>query len=181
MEWTLKTKEVSEQLGVNPTTIQRWAKYFGLKCETNEHGHYLYTKEHVAIMREVQQQLQQGKRMREIKVGQNDQHHAEIAQDGRKVETYLYEEKLEKVMSRIEELDEKISKKADEVVSYQLLKHRTELEEMMKMIKSLEERIIQMEERMQDNEYQVEQELPMVVGGNESKKKWRSFKQMFSF
>ncbi|WP_052144672.1 hypothetical protein [Halalkalibacter okhensis] len=76
----------------------------------------------------------------------------------------------------------KISQKADDVVSYQLLKHRTELEEMMKMIKNLEERLSDMENKVHqpvrtgsDNN-----ELPLVVGGNVKPKKWRSFMQLFS-
>jgi chromosome-anchoring protein RacA len=180
MEMTMKTKEVSEQLGVNPTTVQRWAKYFGLVCETNEHGHYLFTDEHVAIMRNVQDQLKEGKRMRDIQIEGNNVKAVEVNKHF--VETSAYEVKLEAVMSRVNELDEKISQKADDVVSYQLLKHRTELEDMMKMIKSLEERLSEMESKvhqpvraLSDND-----DLPMVVGGNVKPKKWRSFMQLFS-
>ncbi|WP_082407126.1 MerR family transcriptional regulator [Bacillus sp. JCM 19041] len=36
----LKTKEVSKAIGVNPTTIQRWTKFFEIKCEVNEQGHF---------------------------------------------------------------------------------------------------------------------------------------------
>jgi chromosome-anchoring protein RacA len=180
MEWTMKTKEVSELLGVNPTTVQRWAKYFGLVCETNEHGHYLFTNEHVEVMRNVQKQLQEGKRMKDITIRGIEPSKQEIDQGG-KVETLLYEEKLEEVMNRVQELDHKLSQKADEVVSYQLLKHRSELDDMMKMIKSLEERLSKMEDRMKEKDHSQETDLPMVVGGTVTKKKWRSLMQIFSF
>ncbi|MDT8859963.1 chromosome-anchoring protein RacA [Alkalihalobacillus sp. MEB130] len=181
MEMTMKTKEVSEQLGVNPTTIQRWAKYFGLECETNEHGHYLYTATHLEIFRNVQDQLKEGKRMKDIQFEGGERHKQEKTEF---IETSVYEEKLEAVLSRVNELDEKVSQKADEVVSYQLLKHRTELEDMMKMIKKLETRLSEMEHKVHQSSHSNgdEQELPMVVGGNSVKtKKWRSFKQLFSF
>ncbi|WP_052144673.1 MerR family transcriptional regulator [Halalkalibacter okhensis] len=105
MEMTMKTKEVSEQLGVNPTTVQRWAKYFGLVCETNEHGHYLFTNEHVAIMRNVQDQLKEGKRMKDIQIEDTNVKPLDVKQQF--VETSIYEEKLEAVMSRVNQLDEK--------------------------------------------------------------------------
>jgi len=179
MEMTMKTKEVSEILGVNPTTVQRWAKYFDLVCETNENGHYLFTEEHVDIMRGVQRQLQQGKRMKDITI--NGMESPKTTERSTKIETALYEGKLEEVMNRVQELDHRLSQKADEVVSYQLLKHRSELDDMMKMIVTLEERLTKMESKMQPREESEERELPMVVGGNVSRKKWRSFMQMFSF
>ncbi|WP_157049762.1 hypothetical protein [Thalassobacillus sp. C254] len=44
---------------------------------------------------------------------------------------------------RIEQLEEIIETKADEVVSYQLLKHRQELEEVERKIGKIEERLIE--------------------------------------
>jgi chromosome-anchoring protein RacA len=180
MEMSMKTKEVSEQLGVNPTTVQRWAKYFGLICETNEHGHYLFTPEHVKVMREVQEQLQQGKRMKDIQVTGIEPN--QVKKQNQTIQAAVYEEKLEEVMKRVQDLDQKLSKKADEVVSYQLLKHRSELDDMMNLIKSLEERLIKMESKVHHQHADTEEnELPMVVGGNIKSKKWRSFMQLFSF
>ncbi|TWI58915.1 chromosome-anchoring protein RacA [Halalkalibacter nanhaiisediminis] len=181
MEKILKTKEVSERLGVNPTTVQRWAKYFGLTCETNEHGHYLFTERHVEVMTFVQEQLQEGKRMKEIDLSLFPE---VILQEGKKdlqmVDTIKYEVKLEEVMQRVQELEHRISQKADEVVSYQLLKHRSELEDMIKMIKNLEGRLTEMERKIELREPTKEEELPLAVGGV-PKKKWRSFMQLFSF
>ncbi|MFC0559931.1 chromosome-anchoring protein RacA [Halalkalibacter alkalisediminis] len=178
MKTALKTKEVSEVLGVNPTTVQRWAKYFGLVCETNEHGHFLFTQEHVETMREVQIQLQQGKKMKEIQLGMGLN---QMEKNELNIKTATYEEKLEEVITRVGELDRKLSQKADEVVSYQLLKHRSELEDMMKMIKNLEGRLNKIENRMQDHNIPEERELPMAVGGSVNKNKWRSLMQIFSF
>ncbi|NEU31199.1 chromosome-anchoring protein RacA [bacterium LRH843] len=181
MEMTLKTKDVSEQLGVNPTTVQRWAKCFGLNCETNEHGHYLFSMKHVEVMQEVQQQLQEGKRMKEIDVSS----FAEVVSTTKNnvrtkvVETVKYEAKLEEVITRVQELEDRISQKADEVVSYQLLKHRSELEDMMKLIIGLEERLSKMEERINEQSTTDENQLPL--DGVKAPKKWRTLMQLFSF
>lgn len=173
MEMTLKTKEVSEMLGVNPTTVQRWAKYFRLNYKTNEYGHYLFSKEHVELMKEVKRQLQEGKVMKEVdlsaysslitKENEQKRNHVSVAK---------YEETLEKVLSRVEQLEERLTRKADDVVTYQLLKHREELEEMTKMIAKLEKRLMEMEEKLQTD---VKAEpLPVAAGGAE-KKRWRLF------
>lgn len=51
------------------------------------------------------------------------------------------------MLKRINEVENRLSQKADEVVSYQLLKHRSELEEMMKLLNRLEGRLTTMEEK----------------------------------
>ncbi len=181
MEMTLKTKEVSEQLGVNPTTIQRWAKYFGLICETNEHGHYLFTNKHVEVMKYVQDQLHQGKRMKDVDLSSfSNVILQQLSKKEKMIDTVMYEAKLEVVMKRVEDLEHKLSQKADEVVSYQLLKHRSELEDMMKLIQGLEERLTDMESKIQHQSQNNEEELPLAAG-SVSKKKWRTFMQLFTF
>ncbi len=57
METIHKTKEVADLLNVNPTTVQRWIKYFNIECETNEHGHYLLTESHLTLLTSIQAQL----------------------------------------------------------------------------------------------------------------------------
>ncbi len=178
MELTLKTKEVSEQLGVNPTTVQRWAKYFGLNCETNEYGHYLFSVQHVELMKEVQQQLQAGKMMKEVDISSFTNVISTRKKEQHNVHAKEYEAKLDEVLIRVEQLEERLSRKADEVVSYQLLKHRAELEDMTKLIKKLEKRLAIMEEKIEIE--RSEKEMPLAVGAA-SKKKWRIFMQLFSF
>ncbi|MCM3488348.1 chromosome-anchoring protein RacA [Alkalihalophilus marmarensis] len=186
MEMTMKTKEVSEQLGVNPTTIQRWMKFFNIHCETNEHGHYFFTDEQLVVLKTIQAQLQEGKKMKEVDlseystlISKSPSTDTKIQKQTKAVNVHagVYEEKLENVLKRVEDLEAELSKKADEVVSYQLLKHRSEIENMMKMLQKLEARIDKMEEKVTPDE---EVELP-VAAGAEPKRKWRSFKQMFSF
>lgn len=87
-----------------------------------------------------------------------------------------YEEKLQEMMTHIQDIEQKLTQKADEVVSYQLLKHRSELDDMSAMLRRLENRLIRMEAK-QSNE---EEELPMASGGT-SRKGWKTLLQFFSF
>ncbi|WP_100372749.1 chromosome-anchoring protein RacA [Bacillus sp. FJAT-45037] len=183
MEMTMKTKEVSDQLGVNPTTIQRWMKFFGIRCETNEHGHYFFSIEQVDVLKAIQQQLQEGKKMREVDLSDHANFLSLPSQTTEKVgrvQTVVYEEKLDQVMKRVSDLEFQLSQKADEVVSYQLLKHRSEIENMMKLLQKLESRIDKMEEKVQHDRNESLVDLPYAAR-MEPKRKWKSFKQIFSF
>ncbi|GAF14405.1 hypothetical protein JCM19046_4873 [Bacillus sp. JCM 19046] len=133
----LKTKEISEEIGVNPTTIQRWTKYFKISCDVNEQGHFLYKEEHIKLFKHIQRQLQEGKRLKEVT----------LTKKASTVPTVQYEAKLEKVFVQVHALEEKLATKADDVVSYQLLKHRSELDEMMKLLDQLETRLESIEQR----------------------------------
>lgn len=171
MEMTLKTKDVSEMLQVNPTTIQRWVKYFRINYGKNEYGHYLFSKEHVELLKEVKRQLQEGKGMKDVDLSSFS---SLIAQDdhSNEISNIDYEKKLERVLSRVDELEERLTEKADSVVTYQLLKHREELENMTKMIKKLEKRLEAMEEKIQTE--RSKEEWPMAAG-EAPKKRWRIF------
>ena len=62
----MKTRVVSKKLGVHPTTVQRWVKFFDLDTRKNEHGHYLYTDNDLALFQEIKQQLENGLALSEI-------------------------------------------------------------------------------------------------------------------
>ncbi|KYG32901.1 chromosome-anchoring protein RacA [Alkalihalobacillus trypoxylicola] len=172
----LKTKEVSERLSVNPTTIQRWVKYFNLPCVTNEHGHYFFTEDQVQWLLDIKHQLNEGKKMREVEITIEGKTCKANLGKKERIATEQYEHKLEQVLDRVLFLEQQLSKKADEVVSYQLLKHRSEIDEMMNMLTRLEQRLEKME---RTNAASAESELPLVVGG-EPKKRWKNFVQMFT-
>ncbi|WP_216829202.1 chromosome-anchoring protein RacA [Alkalihalobacterium elongatum] len=171
MENALKTKEVSDLLGVNPTTVQRWVKYFNIHCQMNEHGHYLFQTPQVETLREIKGQLSEGKKMKDVMVSNNSViSNSETQED--MMPTFKYEQKLEMMMARIEELEEKLASKADDVVTYQLLNHRKEIEAMSKSLLSIEERLDQMDEIIKQNIKMPLEEMPQ---------KRRSLMQLFSF
>ncbi|KGA99096.1 chromosome-anchoring protein racA [Alkalihalobacillus alcalophilus ATCC 27647 = CGMCC 1.3604] len=175
MSKLFKTKEVSEELSVNPTTVQRWVKYFALPCETNEHGHYFFTAEQVELLQSIKSQLNNGKKLRDVEI-QIEGAMIATKTDKPRIATDEYEQKLEQVLERVMDLEQRLSQKADEVVSYQLLKHRAEIEDMVKMLNRLETRLESMESKVA-KEFE-EAELPLAAGG-EPKKRWRTFVQMF--
>ncbi|MFK3936327.1 chromosome-anchoring protein RacA [Alkalihalobacillus sp. NPDC078783] len=178
MDGYIKTKDISERLGVNPTTVQRWTKFFNIPCEQNELGHYFYTEEQIVMLGQINQELKAGKKMKDIQIDvrqvKNDSELQRLVKPA--VPSAEYERKLQEMMTHIQEIEQKLTQKADEVVSYQLLKHRSELDDMSAMLKRLENRLIRMEAK-QSNE---EEELPMASGGT-SRKGWKTLLHFFSF
>lgn len=169
----LKTKEVSKAIGVNPTTIQRWTKFFAIKCEVNEQGHFLYGQHHLIQFEDIHNQLKQGKKLKEVSFPKKTQ----LAAVPRK----QYEAKMEQVFVQVNELEAKLDSKADDVVSYQLLKHRSELDDMMKLLDTLEDRLSLIEKRMsyaqEKRVVNESQELPRKV----KKRPWKALTAFFSF
>lgn len=178
MDGYIKTKDISERLGVNPTTVQRWTKFFNIPCEQNELGHYFYTEEQVSVLSGINQELKAGKKMKDIQIDvsqlkSDSESHCPVK---RAVPSAEYEEKLQEMMTHIQDIEQKLTQKADEVVSYQLLKHRSEIDEMSAMLKRLENRLIRMEAKQSIEE----DTLPMASGGT-SRKGWKTFLHFFSF
>lgn len=180
MEAILKTKDISDQLGVNPTTVQRWTKYFNISCSQNELGHHVYNKDQEKLFLYINQELKNGKKMREI-----DLTHLQASNQTKpqprpstSVATSDYEYKLKEMMNHVQEIEVKLAQKADEVVSYQLLKHRSEIDEMTTLLKRLENRLITIEAQHKEQSHH---ESLQVASGGGSKKKWKTLMQMFSF
>lgn len=163
MEGILKTRVVSEQLSVNPTTVQRWIKYFNIQCETNEHGHYLIAPQQLESLQKIKKQLNQGLTMKEIReIDETVQRNRSVANNKKEMmlPVHVFEEKFEQLMIHIEQLERKLAGKADEVVGYQVLQQRSDLNNISSTLSSIEERISLLEEEAPQLEKQ-------VVGGLE--------------
>ncbi|MCM3718889.1 chromosome-anchoring protein RacA [Fictibacillus phosphorivorans] len=147
MEMVLKTKTVSEELGVNPTTVQRWVRHFNIPCEKNEHGHYLFKQEDIEQLREIKAQLDNGLLMNDIQIqsSQTSEKSVELPTQ--------FEEKFDRLNKAIKELEKKVEEKADSVVSYQMLQHASELEELIKKIENMEARLQDLEVAILKNNY----------------------------
>lgn len=61
------------------------------------------------------------------------------------IDPTLVESKLEVLLSHVEELERKISCKANEVVEYQVLQQRSELDDLFKIMQRIEERMQRLE------------------------------------
>lgn len=138
MEMVLfKTKTVSEELGVNPTTIQRWVKHFNLTCQKNDHGHYLFSEQDLEDLREIKKKLDSGLLMSDIQIAAQ----AVPAKPSAPAAVGQFDIRFEHLMSQIEKLEKKIEEKADDVLSYQVLQHASEMDDMMKRLIKIEEKI----------------------------------------
>ncbi len=168
-----KTKEMSVELGVNPTTIQRWTKFFKISCEVNEQGHFLYTDEHVPLFKKIQDQLKEGKKLKDVTIEQKQ------AKAVPSVPKKQYDAKLEQMYHQVSVLEQKLNTKADDVVSYQLLKHRSELDDMVNVLDRLEQRLNQMEDRYQTEKKGFEE--PQRGQRRFPTKTWKAILSFFSF
>ncbi|MCD8501732.1 MAG: hypothetical protein LRY71_08715 [Bacillaceae bacterium] len=61
------------------------------------------------------------------------------------IEPAIVEAKLEKLLSHVEELERRLSLKANEVVEFQVLQQRSELDDLFLIMKRIEERMHKLE------------------------------------
>ncbi|KAA6451035.1 chromosome-anchoring protein RacA [Bacillus swezeyi] len=183
----MNTTDAANKLGVSTKTVQRWVKQLQLPASRNELGHYFFTDDDFAILKEVKEQLQNGTPIKDVAVKR--QNKAFLIKKGgtaqpkapenlnewieEKVQQLLHHEQLERELlcKKIADLERKLEQKADEVVSYQLLQQRRELEEERQQIKHLEQKISELESRKNETETTVRKE----------EKPKRKFKSIFSF
>ncbi|HET7657593.1 MAG TPA: MerR family transcriptional regulator [Bacillales bacterium] len=139
----VKTKTVSRQLDVNPSTIQRWVKHFNLPCRKNEHGHLLFSEKDIHQLRMIQKQLENGLSMDEVDPNlQEEQDRVES------LSMTQYEKRIDAMVERIHQVERKLSEKADEVVSVRLYQHRNEIDELTKTIGNVESRLQAIEKQL---------------------------------
>jgi len=147
----LKTKQVSEMLGVNPSTIHRWVKFFHIPCHKNEHGHYFFSENDIYQLRHIQEQLNNRTTMEEI-TGNLGKVDSNMTKSEHQVDN-------EQMAKRVSELERRIDKKADDVVSYQLFQHRNEIDELMK-------KVIDLEKKLETLQHTNSNQLDLSIGHN---------------
>lgn len=162
----MNTRAVSKILGVSASTVQRWVKHLDMEMERNEFGHYLYTDEDIEILKEFKKQVQQGIPIQEIKVEKKP----------RKGKVKVENKDHDMLMKRLQELEKKLEEKADSVVTYQLLQHRSELEEIQKKTEKMMAQIDQITSRLENLEAR---ELEQPKKEKEGKKKKSFFQTIF--
>jgi chromosome-anchoring protein RacA len=131
----MKTGTVAKMLGVSPKTIQRWVKEFNIPCARNDLGHYEFTEKDIQLLKEIQMNGQKNPQRKGVVVKSEK---SEQSQE-------LFQEKYNEILARLKDHERRIEKKADEVVAYQLLQHRKEIDELIKKIDMLERRIEELE------------------------------------
>jgi chromosome-anchoring protein RacA len=128
----MNTSAVAKMLGVSPSTIQRWVKQANLQMERTELGHYQFSEESIEVLRDIQDQLNNGVLLQELKLKGKKPRKATVTAPQN-------DEMYEKLLKRMDHLENKLNGKADDVVSYQILQHRRELEDLQTEITRLNE------------------------------------------
>ncbi|PLS18523.1 chromosome segregation protein [Bacillus sp. M6-12] len=162
----MDTKHAAKLLEVSTSTIQRWVKHSALPMDRNELGHYIYTEESIEILRQIQSQIQQGIPLAEVKLPQALAH-KQSAKPPEKDTTENF------FLSKINQLEYSLNQKADSVVSYQLLQHRREIEELHEQVKMLSEKIARLESNQKQMKKSSSMERPLPIDQSAARKKNR--------
>jgi chromosome-anchoring protein RacA len=131
----LNTRAVAELLGISTSTVQRWVKQLNLNMSRNELGHFIFTDEDIELLKQVQTKLQDGVLLQDIN----------FAKPKRTGTIKENSEKNEILEDKVKRLELSLYQKADSVVSYQILQHRREIEELQETISELTERLAYIE------------------------------------
>ncbi|WP_428908237.1 MerR family transcriptional regulator [Niallia sp. Krafla_26] len=143
----MNTKSVAELLGISTRTVQRWVKQLNLDMERNDLGHFIFTEENIEQLKQVKKQLDEGVLLQDISLKQPTRTGiVKIEKSEKNGET----EKSAPITTQLEEkianLEVSLNQKADAVVSYQLIQHRREIEDLKQQMSILTEKIAYLEE-----------------------------------
>jgi chromosome-anchoring protein RacA len=138
----LNTKSVAEMLGISTRTVQRWVKQLNLNMERNELGHFIFTDENIEQIKQVKKQLDEGILLQDITVEKSTRSGIVRNSQPEKIKEEIQEELEDKISL----LETSLYQKADSVVSYQLLQHRREIEELQEQVSFLTRRLADLEE-----------------------------------
>jgi chromosome-anchoring protein RacA len=131
---TMNTSSVAKQLGVSSSTVKRWVKQLKLNLEKNDMGHFTYQQEDIDLLMTYKEQQNEALLVyNEIAAGKDYLRRGSV-------HTSIVDENTV-LLNRIKCLESIIQSKADQVVEYQILQHRREMEEMQATLEKLEERI----------------------------------------
>ncbi|MEH7464521.1 chromosome segregation protein [Bacillus thuringiensis] len=124
-----KTPMIAKTLGISPKAVIRLAQQIGLELKKNKFGHYVFYEKDLQQMLDFQRSAPSHKH-------EPSSYHAAEAAPSNEMQQFIKE--LKHISLRLDRLEEKLQDKADDVVSYQLLQHRNEMEEMHAKIDQLE-------------------------------------------
>lgn len=169
----MNTSAVAKLLGVSPSTIQRWVKQANLQMERTELGHYQFSEESIEILKDIKDQLNNGVLLQDLKI--KGRKHRKAA-----IPAVKPDFPIERMVKRMEEIEKRLDRKADEVVSYQILQHRREIEELQNEVGRLNEVITSMQEAAAQREtVQGENKLSLTPGNSLKKFKKRNIISSF--
>lgn len=140
-----KTPFIAKKLGVSPKAVVRIAQQLNLTIEKNKYGHFIFTQNDLEQMLEYHRsQMEQTETtqptqktslsdVEELKTQVNT-----IVQNSSSNDFEQLASQLNTLSRRLDRMEEQMQDKANDVVTYQLLQHRREMEEMLERIQKLE-------------------------------------------
>ncbi|WP_163183949.1 MULTISPECIES: MerR family transcriptional regulator [Neobacillus] len=173
----MNTAQVAKILGVSPSTIQRWVKQLDLPMERNERGHYLFHEEDIQLLKNIQEQLQNGVLIQEIQPPTEKKKPRKGL-----IKSPENDQTLEKLIAKVKELELNLNTKADSVTSYQLLQHRSEIEELQSQVKELSIQVENLQSALSDLKKKQQLDKPLVKDHGLIKRKKKNFvSSLFGF
>ncbi|PJW14465.1 MerR family transcriptional regulator [Geobacillus sp. Manikaran-105] len=149
----LKTPDVAARLGVSPKTIQRWVRKYNIPLPKNEAGHYLFDEKTIALLERVK--FEQGAALETQPKAEPKTPPAPSRPSTSPPNVpihALFQEyvgpEISRVSLRLDQLEQQLEQKADDVVSVQLLHHRREMEEITARLTALEQLVARLEQQL---------------------------------
>lgn len=161
----MNTSEVAKLLGVSTSTIQRWVKQLELPMERNERGHYHFSSEDIEVLQKIHEQLQNGTLIQEIAPIKEKKSPRKGAVKA------VEDEALEKLITKVKEIEIDLNSKADAVVSYQLLQHRREIEDLQAQVNELTGQLENIQKLLSNLNISSQPEKPIVFDSSKGKRK----------
>ncbi|MGE8204599.1 MerR family transcriptional regulator [Heyndrickxia sp. NPDC080065] len=139
----MNTASAANLLGVSQRTIQRWIKQLDLDMHRNELGHFHFNEEDISVLKHIQEEIQNGILLQDIVVA---------PKNSRKGKALMHKKEpiVDTLLEKVNELERSLNEKADDVVSYQLLTHRSELEELKNEVTQLNMRVEFLENELKE-------------------------------
>jgi chromosome-anchoring protein RacA len=139
----MNTSALAAKVGVSSKTIRRWIKYFDIPCQKNEHGHYVFDDDDYNFFCQIRDHVRKGIPKSEITI--KPPRKGIIIKTMNTNVDHPLQQQISSLIERIEQNEKAIEQKASEVVSYQLLQHRREIDELHSRVESLEAYIDKLE------------------------------------
>lgn len=132
----LKTKDAAKLLAVSMTTIKRWAAMFPNFFPKDRFGHYTFSEQQISMLSHIKDQINLGEPLESIHLDAFHDEQMSISSQENPIEPSDHEP-MSKLLTRMDHIERTLEQKADEVVMFQLLQQRKELEELRLMIKEV--------------------------------------------
>ncbi|WP_312474827.1 MerR family transcriptional regulator [Neobacillus sp.] len=173
----MNTSDVAKLLGVSTSSIQRWVKQLGLPMEKNERGHYHFTSEDIELLKKIHEQLQNGTLIHDISPLREKKSPRKGV-----VKAVENDVALEKLFSKVSKLEISLNTKADSVVSYQLLQHRREIEDLQNHVNQLSQQLELLQNQVKEMMSPTQIDKPLVLDhGKVKRKKKNIVSSIFGF